>query len=450
MINKIRIAKERNHMKCNKVYGLLTALLLLLVLSPAHQVEAKVQSFPNLYMEIDIPDDTLVLNQNTPNSDELWKQVGITDPKKEKETMSEMGVQAILFDPNTDTLVNVLSKRTNETVDIFHLSNMDEEELEAYLATLFDPKDTNSTHQIAPYLLNDIPFYRLSIELKQEGDTYNEVIYATIINGASLSFNIYKVNNQDPLDETYIKLLVEGTSLTDIIDKSEYEQLQQESILRLVAILLVVILVIFIWVLIRRKSNKKEKEAKQKKAEALSLFYLNQRQKEEENVKDSPLFTNHTKYTANMIKNFHTYDLIWKNPLRWAVLIIIGLVLSISFYLLNALLWCLICIVIVIAMITMQYLQSEKLTNLQIKTFKDNKNKDAHYTFYDDYYTLSGLQSISKYPYIQILDVKEDKNCYYLYVDANRAHYVAKDGFDSDRKDFKEFLSKRSKIVLEK
>ena len=88
------------HKKKKAIFLLL--FLLVSIFIPSTVTYAKVQRFEDLYLEITVPEDTIVVDADTSNWDELWQKIGIMNPKEEKKTLNQMGVRAILFDPDTE------------------------------------------------------------------------------------------------------------------------------------------------------------------------------------------------------------------------------------------------------------------------------------------------------------------------------------------------------------
>ncbi len=427
-------------MNKNRFKHLFVLFALILVLLPASHVQAKVQSFSTLYMEVTLPEDTIILTSDTSNMDPLWSEIGITDPKAEKETMQEMGVQAILYDPTAAATVRVLSKYNSDSKEVYNLSLLSEDELTAFLDKLFSTTDENSTYTIEKYEHAELPFYRLDLHLSSDGNEFSEIVYGTIANGYSISYDIYEKNNTEPLDESFIKELVAGTHFTKFLDKAEVEEQQRKAIMYLITVVGIIIILLVALFVLRSRSRKKQDLKKREKAEALTRFFNEQRLKEEQNIKDTPLFSNRTKYSEALIKTFYTYDRIWKKLMFWIVTVVVLLLLIASFYSTGSIYVCIIAVGVAAVFIYQYYSQTEKAIVREVKAYKSNKSSEAVFTFYEDYYTLSGIQSSSKYPYIQVTEIKEYKEYIYIYLGSEKAHYLAKDGFEHGPEEFKSFM----------
>ena len=433
-------------MKKNRLIVLFLLCALIFTLHPSTQAQAKVHSFSAQSMELTLKEDTLLLTSETLSSDPLWKEAGILDPNSEIKSMKQMGVQALLYDPATASTVRVLSKQTSDSRKIFHLSLLSEEEMNAFLNSLFTAPDENTTYSIEQYPQEELPFYRLDLQVSKDGTDYSEVIYGTIANGFSITYDCFVKNSTEPINESFLKELVAGTHFTELKDKSVVEREQRAASIFLAIAAVVLLGAILVWVFLRRSLQKKQKRIKKQKSERLTHFYTTQREREEQGLKDSPVFVNHTAYTEETIKNFYTYDRLWKHLKLWIVTAIVFFVLLISFYTSNSLWFCILAVVLMIVYAFYQFFQTEKVINSEIKAYKSHKNNQAVFTFYDDYYTLSGIQSNSKYPYLQITEVKEYKNYIYLYLGSERAHYLRKDGFEPNTVQLSNYIKERTSL----
>lgn len=432
-------------MKKNRLTYLFLLFTLIFSLYPSTQVQAEVHSFSAQSMEITRKENTLLLTSETLSTDPLWREAGITDPNSEIKSMKQMGVQALFYDPDTATTVRLLSKQTSDSRKIFHLSLLSEEELNSFLNSLFTAPDENTTFTIEQYPQEEMPFYRLDLQVTKDGTDYSEVIYGTVANGYSITYDCFVKNSTKPIDESFLKELVAGTHFTELKDKAEAEREQRAAVTFLAIAAAVLLGMILVWIFIHRNHQKKQKLIKKQKSEDLSRFYTTQREREEQGLKDTAVFVNRTAYTEETIKTFYTYDRLWKHLKLWIVTAIVFLVFLVSFYTSNSIWFCIIAVVVLVIFIFYQYFQTEKVINSEIKSYKSHKTNQAVFTFYEDYYTLSGIQSSSKYPYLQITEIKEYKGYIYLYLGSERAHYLKKDGFEPDTVQLTNYIKDRTK-----
>lgn len=426
----------------NKIIGcFLAAILLSLAVFPNLSVQAKVQDFSDIYMELTIPDDAVMLTGDTPDTDEHWVTAGISDVKTEKETMSKMGVKALLYDPATKTLVRLLQKQSSQTSDIFNLSLLSEQERKDFLDSLVKTEDENTKASVEVVPHDEAIFFRYNIEITKDGTTMTELIYGTIVNGYTISYDIYQSTKTVPIDETFIKELVSGTHFTQFLDKAEVEKQVRNSIIRLVIEFAVVVLIIAAWIIFRNRKNKNKKVLKDQKADALTKFYTAKKQREELNLKEEVLFTNHTRYSEEVIKDFCYYNRFLKRIVTWITLALLFLlVLIVLFRSSTGILGCIIAIILMFAFVYYQGISVEKLVGRMMKAYDKSKGMDAVFTFYGDYFTLSGIQYISNYPYLQVTEIRQYKDFIYLYLGPEKAFYLKKDGFEEGPEAFLKFM----------
>jgi hypothetical protein len=408
----------------------------LLTIQPSLQTFAKTEEFESMSLELSIPEDTIVLTKDTPDTDELWSKAGIIDPKTEKGTFDDMGVKAILYDPNTKTLVRLMQKTSKDSRDIYNLSLLSEEELNSFFdkLTKTDSEDTSTKTSIEKYAPSEaaMPFFRFTIELTQDNIPITEIIYGTIINGSMTAFDIYEENSTEPVDETFVKNLVSGTRFTKIMDKEEAKKLETQYLIRSVVMLAVFIAAIVVCIILLKKNSKKKLVLKKTKGEELTKFYAEQKRKEEQNIKDKVIFINRTLYDQDIIKSYFIYNEIYKKIKYW----VLTAVILAGFIFLNFSGYSLVLCVIVVSLllfilIYLNGIRIEKLVTQTIKSFDTKKGTHAIFTFYDNYLTLSGIQYISQYPYTQITELKEYKNYIFIYFGPDKAVYLSKEGFEN-------------------
>lgn len=426
-------------MKNKVLTKILLIFALILFVYPNIKVRAQVETFKDLNMEITVSDETIILTKDTPETDEQWLKAGILDPKSEKDSMDKMGVQAIFYDPVTSSTVRLLLKQSNESKKIFHLFLLSEDELSEFMNSFISNPDENTKATIEKYPHNEILFFRYYIEVNKDNIPLTELIYGTIVNGKTIFFDMYKENSTAEMDETFVKQLVAGTHFTEFYDKSEVAKEQKEETIRLLIGFLILIVISILWFLFHRKRSKKEQELKKSKTNELTEFYKEQRRKEELNIKDTILYINRTQYKTEVIKTFCYYNEIIKNAKLWIGMILVILVLLLQSRV--TLFVYLIASVLIFLFVYFQGIRIDKLVQRMLKPYE--KNSEAIFMFYDDYFTLSGVQYISKYPYTQITEVKVYKDNIYIYISFDKAFYLKKEGFEQDGENFINFIKQK-------
>ncbi len=428
-------------MKNKIVSALLIAIVFTLAVIPSSQVQAKVQDFSDVNIELTLPDDTIVLTKNTPDKDKGWVSAGIADIKSEKDNMSKMGVKAVFYDPKTKSLIRFLQKQSSQTSKIFNLSLLSEKEKTDFFNSLLATKDENTKTAIEEYPQKEAVFFRYSLEVNKDNSNMTELVYGTIVNGYTFSFDIYQSTKSAPIDETFMKTLVDGTHFTKFLDKAEVEKEVKNSIIRALVEFAVFIVLIIIWIVYRKRKNKKQKLLKDVKGAALSKFYAAKKEREEQNMKEEILFTNRTKYTEQIIKDFCYYNRFLKRIVTWVIMAVLSLVVLVLLSQSKVgLLGCIVAIILIFIFVYYQGVSVEKVVERTVKSYDKSKGMEAVYTFYEDYFTISGIQYISAFPYLQITEMKQYKDLIYIYLGPDKAFYLKKDGFDKGSEDFIKFM----------
>ncbi len=434
----------------HKKNNIMLILLVLLVslLFPSAGVQAKVQNFESLFMEVNTPEDTIVVAADTPNEDELWSKIGVMNPKEEKKVLNQMGVRAILFDPNTRSSIKLIQKSSEKSSEIFNLSLISEEERQDFLDNLFPSPDDSTTLHVAPYSQPEQPFFRIELVMKRENIEATEIIYGTVVNGYVMYYDLYKENAPGPLDESYIKALVEGTHFTKFLDKAEIEQQGRQSAILLAVGTGIIAAIAIIFVMLSSRRNKKNAAVRKERTAALSRFYQDQKIKDEQKIKDPVLYTNRTVYSEEVIKHFCLYNTVFHHIKTWITTAVAYLLLLVLSYHSNqAWIGYIISSLAVFFLVLTQSFQIEKAAKKIMKAYEHQKSKEATVQFYEDYYILSGIQSSGKNPYVQITEYKEYKNYIYLYLGSDRALYLNKEGFDQNLAEFKKFILDKIKLA---
>ena len=423
-----------------KIFGKFLLICLCFSLFSTSNVQAQVTTIEDLNLEVTIPDDVIYLTPDTLSGDPLWAEAGITDVSSEKEDLSDMGGKALFYDSETDTLVRLLSKISSDSQEIFNLSQRTEEERQEFYDSMTADSDESTTFTIEEYPQSEIPFFRLSIHMN-DSNLKQELIYGTIVNGSMIYFDVYSDQQDATIDESLLQSLVAGTHFTKQYTQEEYDALRQQSIIRVILSLLIVVAIIVILVVINKKKNQKKTLLKKKKSDALHRYYVNKKEQEALGIQQKQLFENHTTYSEQVIRQFCNYTYYLKKLPVWVITGILYLLLLGLLYLQTGLsMQLLILIIIMIATLAFQYFRVDKLIHVLWKPYADRASKVAEFHFYEDHFTMTGIQYLTDYPYFQITSISKHDNFIYLYFGTERAVYLAKDGFNTSSDEFLAFI----------
>ena len=145
------------------------------------------------------------------------------------------------------------------------------------------------------------------------------------------------------------------------------------------------------------------------------------------------------------IKRFCQFHFFHKNLFQNAVFIVLGVVsVVMAIFYDDSWIMRLILAALGAYMIVQPFMSLDKMTKAEIRIYKKGRTRDAHYTFREEDFRISGIQSPMLYPYFQILSAYEDKNYFYLYYTDERAYLVDKNGFtQGESAEFRKMLKEQ-------
>lgn len=416
-------------------------LCLLFCLFTTNVVHAQVvTTFSNLYLEISHDDDVICIEAGASTGDPRWAQAGVLDATAKKKEISKLGGSALLYDPSTRSYVILSSKTSTNSQDIFNLKDATEEAKKAFYDTMSNDGNETTSTTIEEISGGEVPFFRLHI-IVTGAVCQEEIVYGTVYNGALIYFDAYEASSNGKIDETFLQQLVAGTHFTKTFTKESYDQMVRESFRRIILLFVGAIVFFIVLVFVNRKRKAKKAESKKRRADSLHEYYEKQKQTEALGTPKTLLFENHTTYTEAMIRQFCTYNNYVKRlPILILTIVLYLVLLTVMYLAAGFTIMFVIVFGLMIGLFYSQHYKIEKIGDQIWKTYANNKNKVADINFYEDTFTLSGVQYVTEYPYQQIVDIQEYKNYIYLYMSEDRAIYLAKDQFSINQDEALEFI----------
>ena len=419
-------------------------LSLSICLLSTNVVHAKVTTFSNLYMDLDVDDSILCIEVGTSNGDPIWEQAGVLDPAAKKKEISKLSATAYIYDTATHASAILTGKTTKESTDLFNLKEVTEEAKQQFYSNLIAPATGDMTATVEDYDGGEVPFFKLHISVSG-ANKQEEVVYGTIYNGAAIYFDSTDMSI-DKINEEFLQKLVAGTHFTKTFTKEEYDAMVQKQFRRILAFFFGAILIFILLVFRNRKKKAKQAELKQKRADALHAYYEKQKQNNTIGAPKKVIFENHTTYTEAMVRQFGIYNNYIKRLPTLCLTIVLYLALLIILFVSGG--FTIMFTIVLAAMIGMfywQYYRVEKLGDQVWKGYKNAKTQVADLLFYDDHFTLSGVEYMSEFPYEQIVEISTYKNYIYLYMSEDRAIYLEKDKFSIEYDKAMEFIHSKLK-----
>ncbi|WP_312372679.1 YcxB family protein [Lachnoclostridium sp.] len=424
--------------------GVMFAIMLTQVVTVS---AAQTMTFDDLYMTLEISDDFIVLTPDTPRNDGRWAEAGIIQIDSKLKEFNDMGVRAMFYDKKSNTSVTMMVKTSSKTREIVNFINMTDTELQEYFDTLVGKDSEKLVSTVEEYKHKQTPFFKLRIQSKEGESPVSEVIYGTIMNGKSFGFDVFKEGSyiQDE-EEELVRSLVDKVSFTKILDASELSQVTEIGFKDFAAPVLFILIIVTIMIIFNKK-NKKASQIKKKISQDMQEYRLNRKKLEEagELTKEEVLFTNSTEYHDQAIKTYCMYNHFFKRIGFWIYVIVLYLIILGYSLFFTISTW--ITIIVTIAGVAYGYYQGiavEKMSEAMKKRYENSRSKNAITKFYDDYFTVSGIQYISDFPYVQVTEVRKYKNYIYLYLGSEVAYFVDVTTFNkTEEEGFMIFLKQR-------
>ena len=458
--------------RLKKPFSLLLVFLMLAALVPSvvfakdvsgSQVESKVESqvesqtktetktyiVEDLKLELTIPADALILTQDTSLTDPIWKEAGIENPSKSIEEYKSVGVEAEIVTADQKNHVRIIKGVTEKTESVYTFNDYSKEDLDAYFQQLAETDSEYVTMTCEAFPHEQTTFFKLdthAVPGKNETD-FREIVWGTIINGYTAGFSLYAEDGNITDEQiAFAENMVKESRFTEVLPRPQVEVSQTELIIAAVAVLGIMTLMIgFVcWSILRRKRMKEEAQVY---AEQITNFRMAQKiDNKERDHEVSALFVNHTEHNEQAIMQFARYQAYWHHPFNIVYYIAISLA-GLIICLVSSDTWWVLLLMLGVFGYCIYYVVTlpSKIGGRIREVFRKLPNKTAAFTFFDNEFRLSGIQSPALYPYAQITEAREYKDYFYLYFGEQVTYYLHKDQFDLGTADeFARFL--RGKI----
>ena len=397
------------------------------------------------YLEITVPDTYVKLTQSLRDSDASWDKAHIDNPSQTKDEYKTLNLVAAYFDPDSNSTINFISK-SSSAFNIFDISKYSDDEMIEFAKGIV-PQDTTLTSEVSVYKHPQMNMFK--IECTFQGDNEDkELIYGTIINGMLIQFSTdTKHIGSMTLNEELLQKFVSNVHMTRIMTYEEYQENQKKGLLVIGAFFGAGILLMLILLFI---SKFRQKQKKKRVAAVSSELYAFRKRKQEGQVNISePLFEIETEYDKRLLQNYTTFNAWLRNIKRDIVYsAIYVLIVGYAVYLGSKV----VLILGVTAAIVIFYLRfnsAEKYLDNLIKRYdlKKKKSLTATYKFYDEFFTMSGIDSISEYIYKQIFRVCNYQGYMMLYISEENALVIDVEKVPEDKRiDFVRFIMEKSRI----
>ena len=430
-------------MKPRKMVSALLALLLsaVLFLPVFAFAESSGEVWKGEDYQITLPEEIrYVFSADMSSADPLWVQAGIGDPAAMLQEYEEMGVVADFYTEGRTENVRVLTNSNSSTENVYDLKDLDEEGRQSILDGV---QSQNEEVKLEKGFVDvgDQPFYRIRIDSATAMGEAHELQYGTIVNGHTLT--VLAISEKE-LTEAQVALLekvASGVKITARLPKPEPDPLSLYLLLGTFLLLLAIIAAPIIYLPIRKRRDKKEKE---RAAEQLSQY---RQTHSDENSYGAVRFVNETDCTREAVKTFSVYHVYVKSLptllLEGGLYILVLLIV----FLLDMTWWLkVIAVGVAVYFVYRVISMPGNFEKIQQKVFSRGVSSTARYTFFEDGFRVTGIQSASVFPYFQINAVKRHGHYLYLYYSHDNAYLVDQYGFSlGSFEEFAGFIAEKTK-----
>lgn len=390
----------------------------------------------DLDMTVEVPEGVYVFTAETDALSGDWLLAGYEDSVEKLKTFEEddsgnvLAMELVAEDKSFTIAIS--RKYSDQTREYFNLNDVSDEKYQELIdSNTFVDEEYGVTAKAQAYDHDQIPFFRVDLEGKANDTPIWETCYGTIVNGFSISVDMYSNEELTEEQQQILKDMVDSIHITKFYDKPTQQQMMMQMVGMLLPMIAVIVLII-IFIIVTRVHVKRSERRKSEIGDKLVAYRKEQAAKaaQPDYVQPKDLFENDTFCSDIAVKRFCQFHAFRKNLFRNSVFLLLG-VASVVMAIVYDDNWFmrLLLAALGVYMIVQPFLAMDKMTKTEIGVYKKARTRDAHYTFREEDFRISGIQSPMLYPYFQILDAYEDKNFFYLYYTEDRAYLVDKNGF---------------------
>lgn len=439
-----------------KLTAWLVSLVLLAAAIPmcfaAVTTEKTTAELEDLNITLEVPQGMYVFTKDTEAQSGDWLLAGYEDSVEKLQEFEEDdsgNVMAMELVPEDKSYhIAITRKYSDQTRESYNLNDLSEKQLQELVdSNNFEDEENNVSSVCELYEQSQIPFFKATLTGTSNGTPIHEICYATIVNGYSISVDLYSNEEISEEAQALLKDLVDSIKITKIYEKPTEDELLLQTLMMAVPIL-AIFLAAGIFILVLRLRNKSQERRKTVLGDRLVAYRKKQAQKstEEDAVPPVCLFENTTFCSDIAVKQFCKFHFFHKNIIQNSIFMLLGII-SVAMGILYGDNWLmrLLLVALGIYMVVQPFLALDRMTKTEIGVYQKARTREAHYFFFEEDFRIAGIQSPSLYPYFQILSCYEADQYFYLYFTEERAYLVAKDGFTKgDLADFRKFLKEHT------
>ena len=414
-------------------------LIILICIVGIVPVSARTQdmTYDDQYFRVTIGDDVLYMNSDTGKYAPVWLEAGISDAEERLDMMKQMNVLTMFFDKKTNALVNVICKMTEDTVKIFSFVGKSDEEILANVDRLMegiDAPDENGnsngvTYERSIIKHDQLPFFRIMLDINNDEMLAKEVIYGTVVNGRLIEIDQFAEDNGE-IDETFIKGLVDSVYVTKFITHEEYEDLVKVGKIKIwiaLGCLILLIVGLFVFVTI----NKKKKEKKTVRISENLRAFRERRARGEVDCKTVVAMGRAT-YSIKAVDRFVMYN-TWIRNAVVEVILFAFLALIVTFCVMSdSILYGILVGACGLVSVYFNYTGGEKNKANMIARFDARNKPVARFVFYEEFFTMTGAGALSEFTYEQVASVRLFNEYMYIFFGTDQGVFIERDSLGDE------------------
>lgn len=423
-----------------RVTAWLAALVLLVASIPvcfaAVTSEKTKVELEDLDITLEVPEGFYVFTAETDALSGDWLLAGYEESVEklkefEEDDSGNLKAMELVAEDKSFTIM-VSRKYSDQTREYFNLNDISEEEFQKLVdSNTYTDEEYGITAKAQAYDHSQIRFFRVDLEGTVNNKPIWETCYGTIVNGYSISLDMYSNKEITEEQQQILQEIVDSVTITKFYEKPTQEQMTMQMILMLLPMIAVIVLIVA-FIIVTRVHTKSTERKKNEMGDKLVAYRKEQAAKTQEPdyVPPKTLFENTTFCSDVAIKRFCQFHFLHKILFRNCVFLLLGIA-SVTMAIVYDDNWFmrLLLAALGVYMVVQPFLSLDKMTKTEIGVYKKGRTRDAHYTFREEDFRISGIQSPMLYPYFQILYAYEDKGFFYLYYTEDRAYLVDKNGF---------------------
>lgn len=399
-------------------------------------------------LEITVPDGFFALPPSANVDSNILEQIGLTTEEwfDKVKDMQDAEQDLILYPEGGAYFITISAHASIDASNYFDIRTLSDAEFQTLIDNIAAPQpladgsipETHAERYDSPTL----PFVHLIAKGTVSSLPIEDECYFTIMNGMGYTVETYQ-NNEIPDDQAAaVREIADSMHFTQITPKPTPEEQARSE--RAMMLLLVIPIFIIIAIVVAVVVVSKVRQRRRKRRQALVLDrLLEYRQKLQETEKKAlesgqpmpepeTLIENSTKCTTKVLKKFGWMDLVLHHRFNFI------LILVISILLLAAAIWsgavarvavvCVLCLAgAALCLIPMLRLPTKTFQS-ENSFFRKAKTRRRHYQFREEDFRVTGDVS-AVYPYVQIVEVHETKDYFYLYLSEKHVYILAKKSF---------------------